>query len=160
MSRLPSPDGTSSKNGMRRKNAVMVAFTLPVFLLYIFFFIVVMILGVYYSMTNWTGIATSYEFIGLKNYVTVLQDKRFWQAIWFNIRYTIMLDIGVILISLLIALALNNLKGKFSTVFRFLYSCGAQLGYSGTDLERTVPAGVPAHRGGFGHRVAEQQPFG
>ena len=90
MSRLPSPDGTSSKNGMRRKNAVMVAFTLPVFLLYIFFFIVVMILGVYYSMTNWTGIATSYEFIGLKNYVTVLQDKRFWQAIWFNIRYTIM----------------------------------------------------------------------
>ena len=127
MSRLPSPGGTSGKNGMKRKNAVMVAFTLPVFLLYIFFFVVVMVLGVYYSMTNWTGIATTYKFIGLQNYVTVLQDERFWQAIWFNIRYTIMLDIGVILISLLIALALNNLKGKTSTLFRSIFFIPAVL---------------------------------
>mgnify|MGYP003275006585 FL=1 len=127
MSRLPSPGGTSGNNGMKRKNAVMVAFTLPVFLLYIFFFVVVMVLGVYYSMTNWTGIATTYKFIGLQNYVTVLQDTRFWQAIWFNIRYTIMLDIGVILISLLIALALNNLKGKTSTLFRSVFFIPAVL---------------------------------
>ncbi len=127
MSRLPSPGGTSGNNGMKRKNAVMVAFTLPVFLLYIFFFVVVMVLGVYYSMTNWTGIATTYKFIGLQNYVTVLQDERFWQAIWFNIRYTIMLDIGVILISLLIALALNNLKGKTSTLFRSIFFIPAVL---------------------------------
>ena len=143
MSRLPSPGGTSGNNGMKRKNAVMVAFTLPVFLLYIFFFVVVMVLGVYYSMTNWTGIATTYKFIGLQNYVTVLQDTRFWQAIWFNIRYTIMLDIGVILISLLIALALNNLKGKTSTLFRSIFFTPrrAQPGYSGSDLERAVACG-------------------
>ena len=149
MSKLPSPGGASGKNGMRTRNAVMVAFTLPVFLLYIFFFIVVMFLGVYYSMTNWTGISQTFDFIGLKNYATVLSDERFWQAIWFNIRYAIMLDIGVILISLLIALALNNLKGKTSTLFR-----RAQLGHSGPDLERAVPACVPPHWGGFGHRVA------
>ena len=80
MSKLPSPGGASGKNGMRTRNAVMVAFTLPVFLLYIFFFIVVMFLGVYYSMTNWTGISQTFDFIGLKNYATVLSDERFWQA--------------------------------------------------------------------------------
>ena len=127
MSKLPSPGGASGKNGMRTRNAVMVAFTLPVFLLYIFFFIVVMFLGVYYSMTNWTGISQTFDFIGLKNYATVLSDERFWQAIWFNIRYAIMLDIGVILISLLIALALNNLKGKTSTLFRSIFFIPAVL---------------------------------
>lgn len=127
MSKLPSPGGASGKNGMRTRNAVMVAFTLPVFLLYIFFFIVVMFLGVYYSMTNWTGISQTFDFIGLRNYATVLSDERFWQAIWFNIRYAIMLDIGVILISLLIALALNNLKGKTSTLFRSIFFIPAVL---------------------------------
>ena len=112
-------------------------------------------------MTNWTGIATSYEFIGLKNYVTVLQDKRFWQAIWFNIRYTIMLDIGVILISLLIALALNNLKGKFS-MFRSVFFIPAVLSLVTVGLiwNELFLRAFPPIRGGFGHRVAEQQPFG
>lgn len=127
MSRLPTPDVGAKKNGMKVRNAVMVGFTLPVLLLYVSFFLVVMILGVYYSMTNWTGIAQTFDFIGLKNYTTVLQDSRFWKAIWFNIRYAVMLVIGVILISLLIALALNKLKGKVSTLFRSIFFIPAVL---------------------------------
>lgn len=127
MSKKPAFAVDPPQNGMRRKNAVMVSFTLPVFLLYIAFFLVVMVLGVYYSMTNWTGIAKDYKFIGLKNYATVLQDKRFWSAIWFNFRYTIMLVIGVVLISLVIALALNQLKGKTSTLFRSIFFIPAVL---------------------------------
>lgn len=127
MSKKSSSSAASPQNGMKRKNAVMVTFTLPVFLLYIAFFLVVMVLGVYYSMTNWTGIAKNYKFIGLRNYVTVLQDERFWSAIWFNFRYTIMLVIGVIFISLLIALALNQMKGKLSTLFRSIFFIPAVL---------------------------------
>lgn len=116
----------SSTNGMKRRNRVMVLFTLPVVLLFSTFFTVPVILGVYYSMTNWTGIAKDYKFIGLRNYGNVLTDKRFWNAIFFNFKYTICLVIGVLVISLLIALAINQL-GKSSTVFRTIYFIPAVL---------------------------------
>ncbi len=116
----------SSTNGMKRRNRVMVLFTLPVVLLFSTFFTVPVILGVYYSMTNWTGIAKDYKFIGLRNYGNVLTDKRFWNAIFFNFKYTICLVIGVLVLSLLIALAINQL-GKSSTVFRTIYFIPAVL---------------------------------
>lgn len=126
MSKDPAAAAVPAKNGMKRRSRVMVLFTLPVVLLYSTFFMVPMLLGVYYSMTNWTGIAKTYKFIGLKNYSTVLQDKRFWNAIFFNFKYTICLVIGVLVLSLLIALALNQL-GKSSTVFRTIYFIPAVL---------------------------------
>lgn len=104
-------------NGMRTKNAVMVGFTLPVLLLDVCFFLVVMVLGIYYSMTNWTGISQSFDFIGLKNYATVLQDEHFWTAIWFNIRYTIMLVIGGKLLKILSYMFL--LAGALAILFPF-----------------------------------------
>lgn len=102
---------------MRTKNAVMVGFTLPVLLLDVCFFLVVMVLGIYYSMTNWTGISQSFDFIGLKNYATVLQDEHFWTAIWFNIRYTIMLVIGGKLLKILSYMFL--LAGALAILFPF-----------------------------------------
>lgn len=126
MSKLPAQGADRPKNGLQRKNVVMVLFTLPVLILYSVFFLVPMILGVYYSLTNWTGISKTFDFIGLKNYATVLQDKRFYNAIFFNFKYTICLVIGTILLSLLIALALNQL-GKSSTFFRSVYFIPAVL---------------------------------
>lgn len=121
----PSSAG-KSHNGMRQGKHVMVLFTLPVVILYSVFFLVPMLMGVYYSMTNWTGISKTYAFIGLKNYVTVFNDKRFWHSIGFNFKYTILLVIGTIIISLLIALALNQLT-RSSTVFRSIYFLPAVL---------------------------------
>lgn len=50
-----------------------------------------MLIGVYYSFTDWNGISKDYTFVGLKNYVKVLTDERFREALWFNIGYTIAL---------------------------------------------------------------------
>lgn len=76
-----------------------------------------MVLGIYYSMTNWTGISQSFDFIGLKNYATVLQDEHFWTAIWFHIRYTIMLVIGGKLLKILSYMFL--LAGALAILFPF-----------------------------------------
>lgn len=111
---------------MKRRNIVMVLFTLPVVILYSIFFLLPMLLGVYYSMTNWTGINPNYKFIGLNNYINVLQDNRFYKAIFFNFKYTFFLVIGTVVLSLLIALALNQLK-RSSTVFRSIYFIPAVL---------------------------------
>ena len=90
-----------------KKNSIMFAFTLPTVILYTIFFLVTMLIGVYYSFTDWNGISKDYTFVGLKNYVKVLTDERFREALWFNIGYTI-------------ALALNRIR-RLSTLFRSIY---------------------------------------
>ena len=79
-----------------------------------------MLIGVYYSFTDWNGISKDYTFVGLENYVKVLTDERFREAIWFNIGYTIALVVLLIVIPLMIALALNRIK-RLSTLFRSIY---------------------------------------
>ena len=86
-----------------KKNSIMFAFTLPTVILYTIFFLVTMLIGVYYSFTDWNGISKDYTFVGLKNYVKVLTDERFREALWFNIGYTIALVVLLIVIPLTIA---------------------------------------------------------
>lgn len=86
-----------------KKNRIMFAFTLPTVILYTIFFLVTMLIGVYYSFTDWNGISKDYTFVGLKNYVKVLTDERFREALWFNIGYTIALVVLLIVIPLTIA---------------------------------------------------------
>ena len=40
-----------------KKNSIMFAFTLPTVILYTIFFLVTMLIGVYYSFTDWNGIS-------------------------------------------------------------------------------------------------------
>lgn len=108
------------RRSQSKKNRIMFAFTLPTVILYTIFFLVTMLIGVYYSFTDWNGISKDYTFVGLENYVKVLTDERFREAIWFNIGYTIALVVLLIVIPLMIALALNRIK-RLSTLFRSIY---------------------------------------
>lgn len=108
------------QNAMRHKKIVMVLFTLPTVLLYTAFFWIPMLMGVYYSTTDWNGIAQSYKFVALENYVKIFQNDRFIKSIWFNFKYTFFLVIGIVLISLIIALCLNQ-NIKASTAFRSVF---------------------------------------
>ena len=48
-------------------------FTLIPVILYTFFYVVSVINGVRYSFTDWDGMAQKFNFIGLKNYQTLLK---------------------------------------------------------------------------------------
>lgn len=108
------------QNAMRDKKIVMVLFTIPTVVLYTAFFWIPMLMGVYYSTTDWNGIAQSYKFVALENYVKIFQNDRFIKSIWFNFKYTFFLVIGIVLISLIIALCLNQ-NIKASTAFRSVF---------------------------------------
>ena len=98
----------------------MFLFTLPTVILYTLFFAITMIIGVYYSFTNWNGISKDYKLVGLKNYLTVLKDDRFGKAMGFNFIYTVLLVAFAVLISLVIAMALNKVT-RLSTLFRSVF---------------------------------------
>lgn len=115
-------EGKSAKKygKIRKSSKAMFLFTLPTVILYTLFFAITMIIGVYYSFTNWNGISKDYKLVGLKNYLTVLKDDRFGKAMGFNFIYTVLLVVFAVLISLVIAMALNKVT-RLSTLFRSVF---------------------------------------
>lgn len=85
------------------------AFTLPAVILYSIFFTYAVFVGFYYSLTDWNGLSRDYNFIGLENYSKLLQNPFFWDSIFTTFKYALMLVVGVMTISLVLALALNSL---------------------------------------------------
>lgn len=71
-------------------------------------------LGVYYSMTNWTGITQSgLEFVGLQNYINSLTDSRFQYSVLITVIFGLLNFIVVNIVSFSLALMVSSkLKGK------------------------------------------------
>lgn len=104
----------------RDKNITHFIYVLPNLLLYSLLSIVPIVLGLYYSFTDWNGIGKNYDYVGFSNYVKIITDRRFQKAVLFNIRYAAMLIICVMLISVILALLLNS-KIRGQGFFRAVY---------------------------------------
>lgn len=103
--------GRSVKN--REKYITYALYIIPGFVLYLCLFVTPLILGIYYSTFDWNGFSKKRDFIGLGNYIDALTDDRFTNAILFNLRYSILLIISIIVISMVLALLLNkDLKAR------------------------------------------------
>lgn len=103
-----------------KKNRVLFIFTLPILLMYCFFFVIPMLMGMKNSFTDWSGTSQTYHFIGIQNYTKIFQDERFRNALFFNFKYTLLLTIATVLVSVVVALVLNQ-KIKGRTFFRSVF---------------------------------------
>jgi len=110
----------------RSKKITFALFSLPGFVLYSTFFIFPVILGFYYSMTNWNGISRKINFIQFKNYINIFHDKRFLDALVFNAKYCVMLTVCIVALGIILAHLLNT-KVKGITFFRSMYFLPAVL---------------------------------
>lgn len=45
--------------------------------------------GIYLTFTDWNGLASEMNFVGIKNYIGVFQDRVFWESMWVTIKYVI-----------------------------------------------------------------------
>ena len=100
----------------------MFIFTVPATVLYCIFFIYPIAIGIMYSFTDWNGLAKDFKFIGFANYIEAFTNKRFQNAVLFNIKFTILAVILVVGISLILALIFNSdirLKSFFRGIFFF-----------------------------------------
>lgn len=41
-----------------------------------------------YSFTDWNGVAAKFNFVGLYNYIRTFQDKTYWTAMWFTLKFS------------------------------------------------------------------------
>ena len=108
------------KSKVLNRNHILFLFTLPILIMYCVFFIIPLLMGMKNSLTDWSGTSPDYSFIGIKNYIDIFQDERFRNALIFNFKYTILLTVGTVIISLIIAIVLNQKirgRGFFRSVF-------------------------------------------
>ena len=79
--------------------------------MYLLFFILPVLIGVYYSFTNWNF--TRAEFVGLRNYINILSDPGTKGALINTIVFTVVTTVGKVGIGLGLAVFLNReMKAK------------------------------------------------
>lgn len=104
---------------MRNKSVTFWLFLTPVLLSLSLVVIVPLLLGVFYSFTNWDGL-TFTQFVGFENYIQIFQNDSFINALWFTTKFTIACVILLNITGLGLALLVTrNLKSKnfLRTVF-------------------------------------------
>ncbi|WP_405055847.1 sugar ABC transporter permease [Kribbella sp. NBC_01505] len=75
--------------------------------LYLIFVIVPVGQAFFYSLTNWTGDSGKFDFIGLKNFKTLVRDVTFRTALGHNLSLLILVPVIVIFLALLFAYLLK-----------------------------------------------------
>jgi raffinose/stachyose/melibiose transport system permease protein len=105
------------KNVMSNK-FVIALYTLPALLLILVLIYIPIGLSGYYGFMEWDGIGEM-KFIGLENYITLIQDKVFWTSSWHSFQLAI-LSTASLLLYLGISLVLAS-KIKGSDLLRKIY---------------------------------------
>lgn len=99
----------------------LLAFTAPAFILYAVFLLIPTLSGMFYSFTDWNGLNTNYEFIGLANFIEALsEDPDFVKSLWFTLKYVvfmIVLQNGIALLLAVLIESRKKSKGFFRTLF-------------------------------------------
>ncbi|MDR0720858.1 MAG: sugar ABC transporter permease [Treponema sp.] len=104
----------------RLNQGMYISFVIPALLLYTFFVITPIFIGLFYSITNWNGLARTYKVVGIENYIKMFSDSRMRNSVFFTLRYTVMLVAGTLVLSMAVALMLNS-KIKARTFYRTIF---------------------------------------
>lgn len=111
--------GAPRTNRFQRQRWAMFAFIAPALVVYLVMVILPSLQTIQLSFTNWDGLSSDYDYIGVENYESILTSGRFWNAVL----NTVLLGLGSAVIinavSLGVALMLDRLRhfqGFFRTV--------------------------------------------
>ncbi|MDP4097362.1 sugar ABC transporter permease [Paenibacillus sp. P96] len=67
----------------------------PVFLFFLIIMVIPFFLGMYYALTDWNGVASTVNWVGLDNFKTIFtNDPDFWSSFWFTTKFTL---VGIVL---------------------------------------------------------------
>ncbi|NHN32514.1 carbohydrate ABC transporter permease [Paenibacillus agricola] len=96
-----------------KNHTVFMLMLVPAVVLYLIFVIYPMFGGMYYSLTNWTGMDANYKFIGLDNYQSIFTDPRVLVPLKNTFIYAFLTTVVVNIMALFIAVGLDSeIKSK------------------------------------------------
>lgn len=105
----------------KRKLHIIVPFTLPAIALFLVFVVYPYGRAMYFSLTKWRGLTPKPTFIGLENFIKLLADDFFWNALKHNLIYLLTIPAITIAISLYLAFLLTHGKARFRKFYRITF---------------------------------------
>ena len=102
---------------MTPKKSTMCVYLIPSMVIYIFTFIVPVVLAIILSFFKFSSIKR-FTFIGIENYITLINDPNFWLSLRNNIFLVVVCLIGQIGIAFLLACILSSSKIVFANLYR------------------------------------------
>lgn len=108
-----------TRNKWKKRDYVLLSWTLIPIILYSLLFIVPIFMGLNYSFTDWNGLAQTYHYVGFRNFTSLFSNQRIINSMVFTGKYTILLVVIVMILSMIFTLALTYVvSNRFKTVFR------------------------------------------
>lgn len=114
------------------QRAVGLLFVLPAVAFTVVFFLIPLVMTVYMSLHNWPLLGER-AFIGLENYQNLVNDRQFWNSLWFTTRYTLLITPIIFILAFGLAL-LVNLPLHGVGVFRTIYFLPVVIGLGTSSL--------------------------
>ncbi len=108
--------------GRGRQRAVFLAvLILPAFLLYTLFRFIPAFIGLGLSLFNWKGLTLKMQFIGLDNYVTLLQDATFLKSLYNHMYLFVFNTIIVFALAIALAVLLTGSQLRERSFYRVIF---------------------------------------
>lgn len=104
---------------MKHSRLVDILFLAPTVFSFLMIIVVPFLFGLYYSMTNWTGVSPNVDFVGMRNFVTLMRRPDFLYSFLITMAFTI---INVALVNV-VAFALSLIVTS-NLRFRNFYRAG------------------------------------
>jgi ABC-type sugar transport system permease subunit len=96
-------------------------FMLPTLVLAVLFTFYPLLASWYISFLDWSGLDQDREFVGFANYSEALKDPSFWDAFGRTFLFAFATVPAVLVLSLLVAIVLNDQSLRLRTVFRTVF---------------------------------------
>lgn len=104
---------------MRIRDISYWLFLMPVLVALLLVVVAPLLLGVYYSFTDWNGISAN-GFVGFENYTALFQDERFLDSLWFTTKFSVVSIVLINVIGLSLALLVTS-KLKTNKFMRTIF---------------------------------------
>ena len=103
-----------------RKNKVAYVYIAPFYILFAIFGLFPIVSGFFISFFNWNGL-DKMRFIGLRNYIELLQDPMLWKALYNTLSIGVIAHIPILFGGLVLAYVLNSKIVKYENIFKTMY---------------------------------------
>lgn len=86
----------------------IIAMLLPPMALYAIFVLSPFVQGIQISFTNWQGLSPNFDYVGLDNYIFLMQDSQWWSAALNNFKLLVVLPVMTLSLALFFAVLLTR----------------------------------------------------
>ena len=127
-----APARPGKRAGASRRQWIGLLYVAPAVALVVVFFLIPLGMTAWMSLHNWP-LMGEHSYIGLGNYVAILRDTRFWNALRFTAFYTVIVTIAIFVVAFPLALFVERPR-PLTNLYRTMFFMPAVVGFASASL--------------------------